>query len=69
MSDPDQTTFVCRGCHHAFPMAAAVQAPPAGFFKRLFNREPKPHCPKCQGSDLVEADSAPITTRIFKKKK
>jgi hypothetical protein len=65
---PDTDTYVCKSCHHAFPIGSATVAPPTGFFNRLINRTPMPHCPKCGGTDLVAADSAPITTRVFRKK-
>jgi predicted nucleic-acid-binding Zn-ribbon protein len=68
VNQPVQVTFVCRKCHNSF-VAEKKEQPPTSFFSRLFGGgTPKQVCPKCGSKDLAEADSAPLTTKQYRKK-
>jgi hypothetical protein len=63
---PVLVTFVCRKCHASFQHEKKGDDKPS-FFARLFGSG-KVACPKCGSKELSEADTAPLTTKQYKKK-
>jgi hypothetical protein len=65
---PEKVTFVCRACHHSFQAEKKADAP-RSFLSRLFGGGGgKIACPKCGSKELSEADTAPLTTKAYRKK-
>jgi DNA-directed RNA polymerase subunit RPC12/RpoP len=65
MHDIVMVTYVCRACHTSFQQEKSL-APPS-FLSRLFGGV-KIACPKCGSKQLSEADTAPLTTKAYRKK-
>jgi DNA-directed RNA polymerase subunit RPC12/RpoP len=65
---PTMVTYVCRDCHHSFQQEKKAD-PPSGFFTRLMGGGgTKIVCPKCSSKNVIDADTAPLTTKQYKKK-
>ncbi len=68
MNQPVQVTYVCKKCHASF-VQEKLDQPPRSFIARMFGLGKSTlACPKCGATDLAEADSAPLTTRAYRKK-
>lgn len=65
MDQPVMVTYVCRKCHASFQHERPAQPP--SLIARVFGAG-KASCPKCGSKALSEADTAPLTTKQFRKK-